>query len=78
MAIDIHRIPAIPLTQLDRAPKPDSRVEPESIPASKLRAETPIKDRRRKPDRRDRRRAKEPIDRRLGAERRRNSVDIEV
>lgn len=78
MAINIHNIPAIPLTQLDRAPKPDSRVEPESMPTSKLRTETPIKDRRRKPDRRDRRGEKEAIDRRLGADRRRNAVDIEV
>ena len=78
MAINIHNIPAIPITQLDRAPKPVSRAEPESMPTSKLRTETPNKERRRKPDRRDRRGDKGPMDRRLGADRRRHSVDIEV
>jgi hypothetical protein len=78
MAIEIQRIPPLPITQLDRAPKPASRVEPESIPAKKLEAYMPPVERRRDPERRRRRRAKDPLDRRLGAERRRNSIDIEV
>lgn len=77
MTIDIHRIPSLPITQLDRAPKPASRVEPESMPAAKLDANAPSVERRRDPERR-RRRRKDPFDRRLGAERRRNSIDIEV
>jgi hypothetical protein len=78
MAIDLRSIPAIPITQLDRAPKPASRVEPESMPASKLNSEAPKVERRRDPERRRRRRGQSPMDRRLGAERRRGSVDIEV
>lgn len=78
MAIDIHRIPSLPITQLDRAPKPASRVEPESVPANKLEGNAPGVERRRDPERRRRGRGKDPIDRRLGAERRRGSVDIEV
>jgi hypothetical protein len=78
MAIDVRNIPAIPITQLDRAPKPASRAEPESMPASKLGTESPAIERRRNPDRRRRRNGKGPMDRRLGAERRRNAVDIEV
>lgn len=79
MAIDIQRIPAaLPITQLDRAPKPASRVEPESMPATKLDTNAPGVERRRDPERRRRRRSKDPLDRRLGAERRRRSIDIEV
>lgn len=77
MAIDIRNIPAIPITQLDRAPKPASRVEPESVPTSKLNSEAPTVERRRDPERR-RRRGRSPMDRRLGTERRRGSIDIEV
>lgn len=78
MAIDIHRIPSLPITQLDRAPKPASRVEPESMPADKPEANAPSVERRRDPERRRRGRGKDPLDRRLGAERRRRSIDIEV
>ncbi|MDB6062303.1 MAG: hypothetical protein JWM78_2406 [Verrucomicrobiaceae bacterium] len=78
MAIDVRNIPALPVTQLDRAPKPDSRVEPNSVPVTKLRFEAPRSERRRNPDRRDRRKGKGPMDRRLGADRRRNAIDIEV
>jgi hypothetical protein len=75
--IDVRNIPPVSVTQLDRAPKPVSRAEPEDIPSSKLGLDAPRNERRRNPDRR-RQRAKESIDRRLGAERRRRSVDIEV
>lgn len=78
MAIDIHRIPSLPITQLDRAPKPASRVEPESMPTDKLADNAPGVERRRDPERRRRGRQKDPIDRRLGAERRRRSIDVEV
>jgi|GEM_PF-1096421 hypothetical protein len=75
--IDIRSISPLSATQLDRAPKTASRAEPEDVPTTKLGVEAPHPERRRNPDRR-RRRAKETIDRRLGADRRRRSVDIEV
>lgn len=75
--IDIRNISPPAITQLDRAPKPTSRAEPRDMPSSKLRSEAPVVERRRNPERR-RRRGKGAIDRRLGAERRRNAVDIEV
>jgi hypothetical protein len=75
--IDIRNISPPAITQLDRAPKPASRAEPRDMPSSKLRSEAPVAERRRNPERR-RRRGKGAIDRRLGAERRRNAVDIEV
>ena len=75
--IDIRNINPVAVTQLDRAPKPASRAEPRDMPTSKLRADAPEQERRRNPDRR-RGRGKGAIDRRLGAERRRNAVDIEV
>lgn len=75
--IDISKINPIPVTQLDRAPKPASRAEPRDMPTSKLVAESPKGERRRDPERR-RGRGKGAINRRLGAERRRNAIDIEV
>lgn len=75
--IDVRSIPPLTVTQVDRAPKPASRTEPQDVPSSKIGMEAPRTERRRNPDRR-RQRAKESIDRRLGAERRRRSVDIEV
>lgn len=75
--VDIRNINPVAVTQLDRAPKPASRAEPRDVPTSKLRTEAPKVERRRNPDRR-RGRGKDKIDRRLGAERRRNTIDIEV
>lgn len=75
--VDIRNINPVAVTTLDRAPKPTSRAEPRDMPPSKLRSESPKVERRRNPERR-RGRGKGAIDRRLSAERRRNSVDIEV
>lgn len=75
--IDVGKINPVAVTQLDRAPKPTSRAEPRDMPSSKLRSESPKVERRRNPERR-RGRGKSAIDLRLSAERRRNSVDIEV
>lgn len=78
MAIEIRGVTPPTATQLDRAPKPASRAEPDAMPTSKLLTEAPRNERRRNPDRRRRRAGNGPVDRRLGAERRRASVDIEV
>ncbi len=75
--IDIRSISPPVITQLDRAPKPALHSEPRDVPASKVRAKAVTQDRRNNPDRR-KRRAKERLDQRLGAERRRNALDIEV
>lgn len=75
--IDLRSIPPLTATQLDRAPKPSSRAEPDDVPATKIGLDAPRSERRRNPDRR-RQRGKEKIDRRLSADRRRRSVDIEV
>jgi hypothetical protein len=48
------------------------------MPAAKVAFEAPLVERRRNPERRRRRNGSGPIDRRLGAERRRSAVDIEV
>jgi len=71
------RINPIAVTQLDRAPKPASRAEPRDMPSSKLSTDAPKVERRRNPDRR-RGRGKGAFDRRIGADRRRNAIDIEV
>jgi len=78
MAIEIRSVLPASITQIDRAPKPASRIEPEAMPPSKLQTDAPAAERRRNPERRRRRAGKGPMDRRLGAERRRNRVDIEV
>lgn len=75
--VDIRNINPVPVTQIDRAPRPTTRAEPRDMPSSKLGTEAPKVERRRNPDRR-RGRGKGVFDRRLGADRRRNSVDIEV
>ncbi len=75
--VDIRNINPVSVTTLDRAPKPASRAEPRDMPSSKLQAEAPKVERRRNPDRR-RGRGKGTFDRRIGADRRRNSIDIEV
>lgn len=75
--VDVRSISPIPVTQLDRAPKPASRAEPRDMPSSKLGSDAPKVERRRNPDRR-RGRGKGAFDRRVGADRRRNSIDIEV
>jgi hypothetical protein len=75
--IDIRNIPP-PATRLDPAPQPVSRAEPGATRPDKLRGQAPRVERRRNPDRRSRRPGKGPMDRRTGADRRRNSVNIEV
>lgn len=76
--IDIRNISPPAITQVDRAPRPVTRADPEAMPQSKLRSDAPRPERRRNPDRRNRGRDKDPIDRRLGADRRRRAVDIKV
>lgn len=75
--IDVRNIPPVSGTKLDRAPKPASRAEPEDVPSSRVGVDAPRVERRRNPDRR-RQRGRGAIDRRVGADRRRRSVDIEV
>lgn len=75
--IDVRSISPVAVTQVDRAPKPASRAEPEDIPSDKIRANAPPTERRRNPDRR-RQRGKGAVDRRIGADRRRRAIDIEV
>ena len=65
------------ITQLDLAPKSASRSEPRDMPTSKVLGKETTQDRRNNPDRRHRR-AKERLEQRLGAERRRNALDIKV
>jgi len=77
--IDIRSVPA-PLTQIDPAPKPASRNQPDAVPVTSTNTpEKPLIERRRNPDRRgERRGGSGPIDRRTGADRRRRTVDISV
>ena len=74
----INPISPVPATKLDPAPKTTRRNNPGAIATDKTLVDVePVAERRRNPDRR-RDRDQRRMDRRLGADRRKRTVDISV
>lgn len=77
--VSINPITPSPATKTDPAPKTTPRQNPGSVSTDKIAVDAePVNERRRNPERRRQPRDGRVMDRRLGAERRKRSVDISV
>lgn len=77
--VNISPIAPAPATKTDPAPKTTPRANPGAISTDKTAVEAePVNERRRNPERRRRSREGRVMDQRLGAERRKRTVDISV
>ena len=77
--VTINPVVSSPATKTDKAPKTTPRQNPGALSTDKVAVDAePVNERRRNPERRREPRDGRVMDRRLGAERRKRSVDISV
>lgn len=77
--VNISPITPAPATKTDPAPKTTPRANPGAISTDKTTADVePVSERRRNPDRRRRSRNGRVMDQRLGADRRKRTIDISI
>ena len=78
--VTINPVSPLPATKVDKAPQTSSRKNPgATLSTDKTLADVePVIERRRDPERRRRSREGRVMDQRLGAERRKRSVDISI
>ncbi len=77
--VNISPISPAPATKTDPAPKTTPRANPGAISTDKTAVDAePVIERRRNPDRRRRSRNGRVMDQRLGADRRKRTIDISI